>query len=97
VVGSHRTTFGWHESGHHYGRGIVDIPPGLAGQEDTGPKPNTEPGRLDHHICPFALGFTFGVPIIRAVTTYPDWPDWALPLPPGIGLGLVLITGAAFC
>jgi protein-S-isoprenylcysteine O-methyltransferase Ste14 len=44
----------------------------------------------------FALGFTFGVPIIRAVTTYQDWYGWVLPIPTGIGLVLVIITGAAF-
>lgn len=44
----------------------------------------------------FALGLTFGVPIVRAVTTYQDWPGWVLPVPSGIGLALVVITGAAF-
>jgi protein-S-isoprenylcysteine O-methyltransferase Ste14 len=44
----------------------------------------------------FALGFTFGVPIVRAVITYQDWPDWILPIPSAIGLTLVMITGAAF-
>ena len=43
-----------------------------------------------------ALGFTFGVPIVRAVTTHQDWSGWVLPVPPGIGLALVIITGAAF-
>jgi len=43
----------------------------------------------------FGLGFFFGVPIIRAVTTHEDWSGWALPIPPGIGFVLVLITGAA--
>ena len=43
-----------------------------------------------------ALGFTLGVPIARAVTTHQDWPGWVLPIPPGIGLALVIITGAAF-
>ena len=44
----------------------------------------------------FALGFQFGIPIIRAVTTHQDWPGWVLPVPSGIGLALVIITGAAF-
>jgi protein-S-isoprenylcysteine O-methyltransferase Ste14 len=44
----------------------------------------------------FALGFTFGVPIVRAVITHQDWPDWKLPIPSAIGLTLVMITGAAF-
>jgi len=41
------------------------------------------------------LGFTFGVPIFRAVTTHQDWSGWVLPVPSGIGLALVIITGAA--
>ena len=44
----------------------------------------------------FALGFTLGVPIVRAVTTHQDWSGRALPVPPEIGLALVIITGAAF-
>ena len=42
----------------------------------------------------FGLGFTFGIPIVRAVTTYQDWPGWVLPIPSVIGLVLVIITGA---
>ena len=42
-----------------------------------------------------ALGFLFGIPIIRAVTTYQDWRGWVLTVPSGIGLVLVIITGAA--
>ena len=44
----------------------------------------------------FGLGFTFGVPIVRAVTTHQDWSGWTLPIPTEIGLLLVFITGAAF-
>jgi protein-S-isoprenylcysteine O-methyltransferase Ste14 len=44
----------------------------------------------------FVLGFTFGVPIVRAVTTYQEWSGWVLPVPSKIGLVLVIITGAAF-
>jgi protein-S-isoprenylcysteine O-methyltransferase Ste14 len=43
----------------------------------------------------FGLGFTFGIPIVRAVTTYQDWSGWILPVPSEIGLVLVIITGAA--
>jgi protein-S-isoprenylcysteine O-methyltransferase Ste14 len=42
------------------------------------------------------LGFTFGVPIVRAVSTYQDWSGWVLPIPSVIGLVLVIITGAVF-
>jgi protein-S-isoprenylcysteine O-methyltransferase Ste14 len=44
----------------------------------------------------FGLGFTFGVPIVRAVSTYQEWSGWVLPIPSVIGLVLVIITGAAF-
>ena len=44
----------------------------------------------------FGLGFTFGGPIVRAVSTYQDWPGWIFPIPSVIGLVLVIITGAAF-
>jgi protein-S-isoprenylcysteine O-methyltransferase Ste14 len=43
----------------------------------------------------YALGILFGVPIIRALITHQDWSGWALPVPTGIGLGLVIMTGAA--
>jgi protein-S-isoprenylcysteine O-methyltransferase Ste14 len=43
-----------------------------------------------------ALGFTFGVPIVRAVSTHQDWSGWVLLVPSVIGLALVIITGAAF-
>jgi protein-S-isoprenylcysteine O-methyltransferase Ste14 len=43
----------------------------------------------------FALGFTLVVPIVRAITTHQDWSAWVLPVPSGIGLALVIITGAA--
>ena len=47
-------------------------------------------------IVHFVLGFTLGVPIARAVITYRDWLGWAIPVPPGIGLTLVILTGTAF-
>jgi protein-S-isoprenylcysteine O-methyltransferase Ste14 len=42
----------------------------------------------------FGLGFTFGVPIIRAVSTHHDWSGWTIPVPTGIGWVLVIISGA---
>lgn len=42
-----------------------------------------------------ALGFTFGVPVVRAIVTHRDWPGWVLPVPSGIGYALVIVTGAA--
>jgi protein-S-isoprenylcysteine O-methyltransferase Ste14 len=44
----------------------------------------------------FGLGFTFGVPIVRAVSTHQEWSGWKLPIPTEIGLLLVILTGAAF-
>jgi protein-S-isoprenylcysteine O-methyltransferase Ste14 len=44
----------------------------------------------------FGMGFTFGVPVVRAVSTYKDWSGWVLPIPRVIGLVLVIISGAAF-
>lgn len=43
-----------------------------------------------------ALGFLFGIPIIRAITTHQDWTGWKLPIPSEIGLVLVIISGVAF-
>jgi protein-S-isoprenylcysteine O-methyltransferase Ste14 len=41
----------------------------------------------------FAVMILFGVAIVRAVTTHADWSSWQLPIPPQIGLVLVVITG----
>jgi protein-S-isoprenylcysteine O-methyltransferase Ste14 len=43
----------------------------------------------------FGLGLTFGVPIVRVLSTYRDVCAWVLPIPPVIGLVLVIITGGA--
>ena len=43
-----------------------------------------------------ALGFTLGIPLTRAIITHQDWTGWVLPVPLGIGLTLVIISGAAF-
>jgi protein-S-isoprenylcysteine O-methyltransferase Ste14 len=43
----------------------------------------------------FGLGYTLGVPLVRALTTHEDWVGWVLPIPTGIGWGLVVLTGAA--
>jgi protein-S-isoprenylcysteine O-methyltransferase Ste14 len=42
----------------------------------------------------FGLGFTIGVPFVRALTTHQDWPGWVLPVPSVIRLVLVITTGA---
>jgi protein-S-isoprenylcysteine O-methyltransferase Ste14 len=43
----------------------------------------------------FGLGFTFGVPIVRALCTHQNWSGWVIPIPSEIGLILVIITGIA--
>ena len=43
-----------------------------------------------------ALGFTFGVPIARAIATHRAWAGWAIPVPSRVGLALIIVTGAAF-
>jgi protein-S-isoprenylcysteine O-methyltransferase Ste14 len=43
----------------------------------------------------YAVGGLFGVAIIRAVTTYQDWSGWMIPIPIGVGLVLVIVTGLA--
>jgi protein-S-isoprenylcysteine O-methyltransferase Ste14 len=43
----------------------------------------------------FGLGFTIGVPFVRALTTHQAWPGWVLPVPSVVGLVLVIITGTA--
>ncbi|HVN58298.1 MAG TPA: isoprenylcysteine carboxylmethyltransferase family protein [Bacteroidales bacterium] len=41
------------------------------------------------------LGFTFGIPIVLALSTHDKWSYLVLPVPPAIGLILVFITGTA--
>jgi protein-S-isoprenylcysteine O-methyltransferase Ste14 len=45
----------------------------------------------------FGLGFTFGIPIVRAISTHRDWSDMILTVPSVIGLILVIISGTVFC
>lgn len=43
----------------------------------------------------YTVGILLGVSLIRAIITRQEWVDWVLPIPKGIGLALVIITGAA--
>lgn len=43
----------------------------------------------------FSLGITFGIPVVRAISTHHDWPGLLLPVPSVIGLILVIVTGIA--
>ena len=36
-----------------------------------------------------------GVSVARAMVTHKEWPGWAIPIPTELGLGLVIVTGAA--
>ena len=47
----------------------------------------------------FGLGFTFGIPVVRAMSTHQDWYGRVLPVPSVIGLVLgtnPVCTGIAF-
>jgi protein-S-isoprenylcysteine O-methyltransferase Ste14 len=44
------------------------------------------------HYCMLIL---FGTAVIRAILSHKDWTGWVLPIPAEIGLGLVIICGAA--
>ena len=43
----------------------------------------------------YGLGFTLGVPLVRALTTHLDWSGLILPIPTEFGWVLVIITGVA--
>jgi protein-S-isoprenylcysteine O-methyltransferase Ste14 len=43
----------------------------------------------------YSLGIFFGLPIVRALTTYREWMGWRFPVPEEIGLVLVWVTGVA--
>lgn len=41
----------------------------------------------------YALGTLFGVAIVRAIISHQDWSGWTIPVPPELGLLLVVISG----
>jgi len=41
----------------------------------------------------YAVGFLFGVTVIRAIITHQDWSGWVLPIPTEIGYMLVVVSG----
>ena len=43
----------------------------------------------------YGVGILFGAAIIRAVSTHQDWSGWTIPVPVGVGLLLVIVTGIA--
>jgi len=44
----------------------------------------------------YGLGIPLGAALARAIITHQDWTGWTLPIPPGVGLVLAIISGAAF-
>ena len=44
----------------------------------------------------YGLGIPLGSALARAVITHQDWSGWTIPIPPGVGLVLAIISGAAF-
>jgi len=58
-------------------------------------KPTASRAALVTTLVHYSLGIFFGLPIIRALSTYRQWIGWKLPVPEEIGLALVIITGAA--
>ncbi len=43
----------------------------------------------------FGLGLSIGVPVVRLIVAPHAWPGWVLPVPRGVGLTLVIVSGAA--
>ncbi len=43
----------------------------------------------------FGLGLSIGVPVVRLIVAPHAWPGWVLPVPRGLGLALVIVSGAA--
>jgi len=41
----------------------------------------------------YAVGFLFGITVIRAIMTHQDWSGWVLPIPAEIGYMLVVVSG----
>jgi protein-S-isoprenylcysteine O-methyltransferase Ste14 len=58
-------------------------------------KPTADRAAWMTTLVQFAVGTLFGAAIIRAIVTHREWSGWTLPVPVGIGLVLVIITGAA--
>ncbi len=44
----------------------------------------------------YAVGWLLGAAIIRVIVTLAAWPGLTLPIPPGIGLALAIVSGVAF-
>jgi protein-S-isoprenylcysteine O-methyltransferase Ste14 len=58
-------------------------------------RPTTERAAQITALVHLGLMILFGTPIIEAVKTGPAWPGWTVPLPAGIGLALLWLSGLA--
>jgi protein-S-isoprenylcysteine O-methyltransferase Ste14 len=74
---------------------LLTFPLVSIGRKMLGKQPTTSRAVWVTTFVHFGLGFTLGVPFVRAITTCQDWSGWILPLPSGFGLALVIVSGAA--
>jgi protein-S-isoprenylcysteine O-methyltransferase Ste14 len=74
---------------------LLTFPLVLLGKKMLGKRPTATRAVWVTTFVHFGLGFTLGVPFVRAITTCQDWTGWTLPVPSGIGLALVIGSGAA--
>jgi len=74
---------------------VLVVPVAWVGRKMLGKQPSAGRTAWVTTFVHYALGILFGVPIIRAVITHQDWCGWVLPVPVGIGLFLVVVTGLA--
>jgi protein-S-isoprenylcysteine O-methyltransferase Ste14 len=73
---------------------LLTFPLVLLGRKILDKKPTVSCANWITMFVHFGLGFTIGIPFVRAVTTSQDWVGLVLPVPSVIGLVLVIITGA---
>ena len=72
---------------------LLTFPLVLLGRKILDKKPTVSRANWVTMFVHFGLGFTIGIPFVRAVITSQDWVGLVLPVPSVIGLVLVIITG----
>ncbi len=75
---------------------LLTYPLSWLGKKVLDRRPTTENAILTTMFVHVGMGLTFGVPIVRAISTHHDWAGWVIPIPQEIGLILSLVAGAAF-
>jgi hypothetical protein len=75
---------------------LLNYPLVLLGRKFLDRHPSMEYAVWTTTIVDFGMGLTFGIPIVRAVSTYEEWAGRVLPVPREIGLFLVMISGLVF-